>query len=739
LTQEHLIESVLEAFAREPQRQFKAKELARKLHVPPGKYTAFRNLLKSLAKEGKLLKLPQNQFRHAQQVSTVTGTLHVKSQGYAFLIVGEDQSDVFISQRNMATALNGDLVRVQLFARPTGKKPEGRVIEIIKRGRKNLVGMLQRAGHFYYVKPDDVKMLHDIYIAEENLNGAKPGQKVVTVIESWEDELQNPEGRIIKVLGFPGEVGVDVMSVAFSFDLPVAFPEEVERDAATLEFNITPELVAQREDLRQWMTFTIDPEDAKDFDDAVSLAKLDNGNYELGVHIADVSHFVREGTALDREALSRSTSIYLVDRVVPMLPERLSNDLCSLKPHVDRLTYSCIMEVTPRGKVVQHRIGETIINSKKRFNYEEAQEILSGKNSERPDIDATLREMNQLAHVLHKRRMRNGGLDFDTPEIKVILDEAGAPLELRKKLRQDSNRLIEEFMLLANQTVAEHVEQIKVKRELPPFIYRIHEPPDQNKMKDFALFVKALGFKFDHQQTVTAKLLGAFLKEIKDQPEAGMVEKVLLRSMMKAKYMTENRGHFGLAFKHYSHFTSPIRRYPDLIGHRILKEYAKGVRPELFDLFERKLGRAAQQASEREIAALEAERASVKMKQVEFMSKYLGEEFDGLVSGVVAFGIFVEIPQLLVEGLVHISDLADDYYIFEEKLHRLKGQNTGRIYRLGDPVRIRVAKVNPNERLLDFLLVERPRQHPSKPHTMKEHKSEKPSQSKSSRKKRRSK
>jgi len=700
---------VLEIFAREPQRHFKAKELARKLHVPPAKYTSFRNLLKSLAQEGKLAKLEHNQYRHALQVSTVMGTLHVKSQGYAFLIVGEDQADVFISQRNMATALNGDFVKVQLFARPTGKKPEGRVTEIIKRGRKNLVGVLQRGKHFYYVKPDDVKMLRDIYIADENLNGAKPGQKVVLVIESWEDELQNPEGRVIKVLGFPGEVGVDVMSVAFSFDLPVAFPEEVERDAATLEFHITPELVAQREDLRNWLTFTIDPEDAKDFDDAVSLRKLENGNYELGVHIADVSHFVREGTALDREALSRSTSIYLVDRVVPMLPERLSNDLCSLKPNVDRLTYSCIMEVTPRGKVVQHRIAETVINSKRRFSYEEAQEILSGKNSAQPEMDATLREMNQLAHVLTKRRLRNGGLDFDTPEVKVILDETGFPIELRRKTRQDSNRLIEEFMLLANQTVAQHIEHIKVKRELPPFIYRIHEPPDQMKMKDFALFVKALGFKFDHQQTVTGKLLGAFLEEIKGHPEAGMVEKVLLRSLMKAKYMTENRGHFGLAFRHYSHFTSPIRRYPDLIGHRILKEYAKGVRPELFELFERKLGRAAQTASEREITALEAERASVKMKQVEFMSKHLGDEFDGLISGVVAFGIFVEIPQLLVEGLVHISDLADDYYIFEEKLYRLKGQNTGRIYRLGDPVRIRVAKVNPNERLLDFLLVEPPR------------------------------
>ncbi|MGH7492499.1 MAG: ribonuclease R [bacterium] len=705
----NLIDRVIDHLGREHQRHFKAKELARLLHVPPTKYREFRDLLKTLARDGKIAKFPRNQFGFAHPSSTVTGALHVKSQGYAFLIVGEGKEDVFISQKNMSTALNGDTVKVQLFARPSGRKAEGRVVEILKRGRKNIVGTLRQGRHYFHVKSDDIKLLHDIMIPAENLSGAKPGQKVAVVIENWEDEYQPPEGRVVQVLGFPGDPGVDVLSVAFAFDLPGAFSDGVEQEAAALAINLTPELVAQRLDLREAISFTIDPADAKDFDDAVSLRKLDHGNYELGVHIADVSSFVHESSLLDREALMRSTSIYLVDRVIPMLPERLSNDLCSLKPNLDRLTYSCIMEVTPKGKVASYSIRESIINSKRRFSYEEVQEILNGERSVDPVLDQILLEMNRLAHVLTKRRLRNGSLEFDTPEVKVILDEQGIPIDIRRKPRQDSNRLIEEFMLLANQMVAQHVQTLAAKKkEMPPFIYRIHERPDQLKMAEFALFVKALGYKFDHQQTVTSKFLSDFLKGIAGTPEAVIVEKVMLRSLMKAKYSTENAGHFGLAFRHYSHFTSPIRRYPDLILHRTLKAYANGYRPELHESNQRKLERAAQQASERELIALEAERASVKMKQAEYMMRHLGEEFDGLISGVVAFGIFVEIPQLLVEGLVHISDLEDDYYIFEEKLYRLKGQNGGHIYRLGDPVRVKVVKADPNERILDFLLVKAP-------------------------------
>ena len=701
---------LLDHLARQPRRQFKAKELARSLRVPPKKYRQFRDLLRTLAQQGKIAKLSRNQYGSVRQTSTLSGTLHVKTQGYGFLITGEGQEDVFVSQKNMATALNGDVVKVQLFARPTGMKPEGRVVEIISRARRNIVGSLKKGKYFFFVKPDDNKLLRDIYIPSENLNGAKPGQKVAVVIESWEDELQNPEGRIVKILGYPGEPGVDVLSVAFAFDLPPAFPPEVERQAESLGLDITPGIVSQRLDLRDQVTFTIDPEDAKDFDDAVSLRRLRNGNYELGVHIADVSHFVPESSPIDREALARGTSVYLVDRVVPMLPERLSNEICSLKPDTDRLTFSCIMEVTPRGRVVKYKIVESIIHSQQRFNYEEAQAILDGRHSSDAGLDRILADMNHLAQILHRRRRRNGSLDFDTPEADIILDKDGHPIEIKRKVRLASHRLIEEFMLLANQTVARHVSlALARQRKRPPFIYRIHEKPDALKIKEFASFVKALGFKFDHQQTITSKSLNQFLEEIRDEPEADIIEIVMLRSMMKAKYSLANSGHFGLAFKHYTHFTSPIRRYPDLVVHRLLKTYATGYKPELREVYERKLERISQKANERELVAQEAERASTKLKQTEYMKQHLGEEFDGLISGVVSFGIFVEIPQYLVEGLVHISELDEDFYIYDEKLHRLKGQNSGRIYRLGDPVRVKLVNVKIDERLLDFMLVKKER------------------------------
>ena len=702
-----LSKRIVEFLARAPERHYKAKELARALHIKPDDYPEFRDVVKTLARENKIAKHPHNQFSHQPQASTLTGILHVKTQGYGFLIVGDGKDDVFISQKNMGTALNRDTVKVQLFARRTGDRLEGRVIGVVRRGRQYIVGILRKGKHFHFVKPDELKILRDIYIADEHLNGARAGQKVAVTIEQWEDESLNPEGRVVKVLGFPQDPGVDVLSVAFAFDLPASFSPEVESEAESLRLEITPELLRQRFDLRDYLIFTVDPFDAKDFDDAVHLAKLKNGNYELGVHIADVSHYVREGSALDREALQRGTSVYLVDRVVPMLPEKLSNDLCSLRPEVDRLTYSCIMEVTPQGEVARYRIAESIIHSKRRFTYEEVQAILDGKDSAGKVLDAAVVEMEKLRQALTARRLRNGCLDFDMPEMKVILDAKGYPVEIRRKERLNSMRLIEEFMLLANQTVAWHVAIAMAEQSLKaPFIYRVHERPSVEKMEEFARFVKALGYHFDHQQKITGKLLGRFLKQIEGKPEADIIENVMLRSLMKARYDTQSLGHFGLAFRHYSHFTSPIRRYPDLIAHRVLKAYARGYDAQQYESFERKLHHAAQQSSEREVVALEAERASIKMKQIEFMSGHLGEEYDGIISGVVSFGIFVEITQYMVEGLVHISDLEDDYYIFEEKAYRLKGQNSGRIYRLGDAVRVRVVRVDINERLMDFVLVE---------------------------------
>ncbi len=696
---------VIDFLAKYPYRSFKPKELARKLGVPKSEYTEFRDALKKWAASGKIAKYKRNQYGHIRTAVTVEGELHVKTQGYGFLITEEGEEDVFISQKNMGVALDKDIVRVQLFAHSQGKSLEGRVIEVVKRARRNIVGTYRKQRHYGIVIPDDLKIHRDIYIPPGDDMNAQSGQKVVARIERWEDERMNPEGKIVEVLGFPDEPGVDVISVVKAFDLPTRFPAKVEEETERIPKKIPDSELRRRLDLRDQVCFTIDPADAKDFDDAVSIRRLENGNFELGVHIADVSYYVREKSALDKEALRRGTSVYLVDRVVPMLPERLSNEICSLRPDEDRLTFSCIMEVNPQGKVVNYTIRESVIRSKRRFSYEEVQEVLTGKRRDR--FGEQLQLMHKLSKTLIKQRQRLGSLDFDLPEVKVELDERGLPVAIRKRERLDSHRLVEEFMLLANRTVTEFVTiKLSAGGRTPPFIYRIHEPPDAVKMEDFKQFVRALGYPLDPNKRLTAKLLGDLLNRVRGKPEEILIQDLMLRSMMKAKYSTHNAGHFGLAFKHYTHFTSPIRRYPDLAVHRLLKEYLAGV--DFSDVKNKKarLDTIARIASERELVALEAERESIKMKQVEYMQRHLGDVFDGIISGVVSFGIFVEIVDLLVEGLVHISDLEDDYYVHDEKNYRLIGERTQKTYRLGDPVKVRVVRVDSDERVIDFVLVE---------------------------------
>lgn len=707
-TKRDFFSEVETVFTKHPNRAFKAKDLARQLGISKGQYPPFRDALKRMAEQGQIAKYKRNQYGLIKKAAVLEGELHVKTQGYGFLITEEGKQDVFISQKNMGTALHKDTVRVQLFARSQGKSVEGRVIEVLKRARQNIVGTFRKNKRFGFVVPDDLKITHDIFVNEGDDLKAKSGQKVVVVIENWQHEKLNPEGRIIEVLGFPEEVGVDVLSVVKSFDLPTDFPEAIEKEARAIPNEIPKEEIRRRLDLRNTVTFTIDPVDAKDFDDAVSIHELKNGNYELGVHIADVSYYVKDRSVLDKEALRRGTSVYLVDRVVPMLPEKLSNNLCSLRPNEDRLTFSCIMEVTPKGKVVNYKIAETVIHSKQRFTYEEVEEIVQSPNSKASRSVGTneIKLMFELSQNLIKQRQQLGSLDFDLPEVKIQLDEKGVPVAIKKKTRLHSHRLIEEFMLLANKSVTEHVaERLRRDRRVPPFIYRIHEEPDAQKMEDFKLFVKALGYPLDPNKKVTAKLLGQFLERLRGKPEENIVEQLMLRSLMKAKYAIENAGHFGLAFKHYTHFTSPIRRYPDLEVHRLLKQYSRDF------VFEEALKQAtrlehiAKQSSEREVVAMEAERESIKLKKVEYMQRHLGDEFEGIISGVVPFGIFVEIVDLMVEGLVHISDLQDDYYLHDEKSYRLVGENTGKVYRLGDAVKVRVVRVEPAERIIDFELV----------------------------------
>ena len=689
-----------------PHKTFKARELARKIGVKSSAYHAFRDSLKRMAAGGIIAKYKSNQYGTIKRATVLEGELHVKTQGYGFLITEDGKEDVFISQKNMGTTLNKDIVRVQLYAQPKGKSPEGRVVEIVKRARQNIVGTYRKTKRYGFVVPDDLKITRDIFINDADNFNAKSGQKVVVKIQHWEDDRLNPEGQVIEVLGYPDEPGVDVISVAKSFDLPTAFPKEALKEAEAILKTIPEEVYSRRLDLRKEICFTIDPEDAKDYDDAVSIKILNNRNYELGVHIADVSFYVKENRLLDKEARKRGTSVYLVDRVVPMLPEKLSNQICSLHPNEDRLTFSCIMEVSPKGKVVHYKIVESVIQSKRRFTYEEVQEAITNKNSNSPYISEIL-HMHTLSQILSKKRRQIGSLDFDLPEVEVKLDQSGFPIEIKKRQRLDSHRLIEEFMLLANQTITEHIARhMRENGRVPPFIYRIHEEPAKEKMDDFKEFVRALGHPIDPNKKVTAKLLSQFLHGLRGTPEEVIVEELMLRSLMKAKYSTDNVGHFGLAFKYYTHFTSPIRRYPDLVVHRLLKEYQQGLDYSLARVKKSKLETIAKISSEREIVAMEAERESVKLKQVEYMQRHLGDEFEGIISGVVPFGIFVEITELLAEGLVHISDLDDDYYFHDEKNYQLIGQQTQKIYRLGDKVKVRVVRVDQDQRVIDFVLVQ---------------------------------
>lgn len=704
-----LLKKVQGLLATHPHRTFKPKEMARKLGVPKTEYQPFRDMIKQAARSGKIAKHRGNNFGTLKTAKTIQGELHVKTQGYGFLITAEDQEDVFISQKNMSTALHQDTVDVQLYAQSSGKSLEGRVVKVVKRARQQIVGTYQKTRRYGFVVPDDLKIQRDIFIPEGADKKARSGQKVVVKMTHWEDERSNPEGEIEEVLGFPDDPGVDVVSVMKSFNLPTRFPQQVEREAKAISSVISEDEIARRLDLRNQTCFTIDPVDAKDFDDALSIEALDNGNIRLGVHIADVSYYVSPGSKIDKEALKRGTSIYLVDRVIPMLPEKLSNKVCSLRQGEDHCTFSCIMEVTPKGRVINYKIVESVINSDRRFTYEEVQEIIEGKRQD-PALGEAIGKMFQLSQTLIRQREQRGSLDFNLPEVKVKLDAEGKPIEITKVERKDSNRLVEEFMLLANQTVTEHVAiKMAEKGPAPPFIYRTHEQPAQEKMDDFRRFVKALGVPLDPNKKVTPKLLGKYLEGLAGKPEENVVQDLMLRSMMKAKYTTHNVGHFGLAFKHYTHFTSPIRRYPDLEVHRLLKEYQK---PIDFDDAKKKgsrLSRVAKASSERELVALEAERESIKLKKVEYMQRHLGDEFDGVISGVVQFGIFVQVTDLLVEGLVHISDLEDDYYLHDEENYQLVGRADRNTYRLGDNVRVKVVRVDVDERIVDFILADQSR------------------------------
>lgn len=679
----------------------KIKEIAVVLQIPREQRDELKEILDALVEEGKIALSKRGKYSKGK-TERLKGIFQANPRGFGFITPENGGDDVFVPEENINGAFQGDEVEFIITGTPGGRRREGRVVRVLSHNVTHIVGLYEKNKNYGFVRPDNQRYLTDIYIPEGKSMDAVSGHKVVVELTSYGGEHMKPEGYVVEIIGHINDPGTDILSIVKDYDLPVEFPEKVLNQAVRVGKDVSDADCQGRKDLREWMMVTIDGEDAKDLDDAVSVTK-EGGNFRLGVHIADVTNYVQERSALDREALKRGTSVYLADRVIPMLPHKLSNGICSLNAGEDRLALSCIMTVSTEGDVTDHEIAETVVRVDRRMSYNGVAKILDGDEKavrENEEFVPMIRMMKELSEILREKRGRRGSVNFDFPETKIELDENGHPVEIRPYERNAATKIIEDFMLLANETVAEEY----FWRELP-FLYRTHEAPDEEKMRQLGAFINNFGYHIHVRNEVRPKEIQKLLGKVEGTPEEPLISRLALRSMKQARYTTENTGHFGLAAKYYTHFTSPIRRYPDLQIHRIIKENLRGrLNEERISHYEQILPEVAAQCSTRERTAEETEREVVKLKKAEYMQKRIGEEYEGVISGVTKWGVYVELPNT-IEGLVHVADMRDDHYEFAEERYELVGEHTGKTYKLGQKVRVRVTEADRIQRTVNFEII----------------------------------
>ena len=660
------------------------------------------DIISEILDDDYIIEVEKGKYKLNNRGTILTGTFQRKSNGKNSFLPEDGGEAIFVAERNSAHAMNNDKVKIAFYAKCKNRDAEGEVIEILERANDTFVGTLEVGKSYAFLLTENRTLANDIFIPKDKLKGGKSGDKAVVKIVEWPDKAKNPIGQVIDILGTAGDNTTEMHAILAEFGLPYVYPKAVEAAADKIPAEITAEDIAEREDFRKVTTFTIDPKDAKDFDDALSIRPLKEGLWEVGVHIADVTHYVKEGGIIDKEAEKRATSVYLVDRTIPMLPERLCNFICSLRPNEEKLAFSVIFDIDEKGEVKDSRIVHTVIKSDRRFTYEEAQNIIETKEG---DFKEEVLELDKIAKVLREKRFVSGAINFDRYEVKFEIDEKGKPINVYFKVSKDANKLVEEFMLLANRTVAEKIGKVGNGKKAKVLPYRIHDLPDPEKLDNLAQFIARFGYKLRTSGTKTdvSKSINHLLDDIQGKKEENLIETVSIRAMQKARYSVHNIGHYGLAFDFYTHFTSPIRRFPDMMVHRLVTRYLAGGRTAS----ETKYEELCAHSSAMEQIAANAERASIKYKQVEFMSERLGQVYDGVISGVTEWGLYVELNENKCEGMVPVRDLDDDYYEFDEKNYCLRGRKKHKIYSLGDAITIRVARANIEKKMLDFALVEK--------------------------------